>query len=87
MTRSVLELLGEVVAESSCEGPGGAVDATQCPCLCQKRTGLKYWEERLRLLGRLRVTVTQVCAVPHPSPGVADFSMVNQRLVFRRMTV
>lgn len=39
--------------ESSCKGPGGAMDAVQCPCICQKRTGLKYQEERPRLLGRL----------------------------------
>lgn len=70
------------MAKKSCEGSGEAVDATQCPCFCQKRTGLKYWEERPRLLGGLRVTVTQVCAVPHPSLGVADFSRVKQRLIF-----
>ena len=53
------ELLGESCdkggqgGESSYKGPGGAMDAVQCPCICQRRTGLKYQEERPRLLGRL----------------------------------
>lgn len=75
-----LKLLREAVAKSSCESPGEAVDATQCPCLSQRRTSLKYWEERLRLLGRVRVTVTQVRSVPHPSLGGTDSSRVKQRL-------
>lgn len=65
MTDSVLELghapelLGESCGkegqggEGSYKGPGGAVDANQRPCICQKRTGLKYRAEKLRLLGRL----------------------------------
>lgn len=30
----------------------------------------------------VRVTVTQACAMPHPSLGVVDFSRVKQRLIF-----
>lgn len=64
MTDSVLELgdtpglLGESCGkesqggESSCEGPGGAMDAVQCPRICQKRTGLQCREERAKLLGK-----------------------------------
>lgn len=46
------ELLGESCGKAG-QGPGGAMDAVQCPCICQKRTGLKYREERPRFLGRL----------------------------------